>query len=370
MFLTDFIRYKPFNEFLNEMHAAKVVPLKCELENDNLNPSLTGYAFELFFELVLRKTKVEVLFKEQFECAQKNICKLSELKEIHSTVGTYLNVVLNGRLATKRFNIVDAELSKLYFINRTTKPYTKSPIIVGKGVSSFKWLEISDEIIQHLEIIVALKKNTGVLLLPRMGKNILIINQLCITKHYQQVIKNFAIEGDHFIRSGKISKKFTRLILQFSHISHPFFDKHFPLKNTSFVSSYLNHVHKLFSSLCNNMPDFKGDIIRKPSFAYQKILATPDFLIGPKILEVKTSKKPTKGELLQAIAYLLFAQSNENRRLYGKVESVTIFYAQYNETISFTLDELKLNKQSFKKLDGIIAAFKKDYCKKWIQPKQ
>jgi hypothetical protein len=48
------------------------------------------------------------------------------------------------------------------------------------------------------------------------------------------------------------------------------------------------------------------------------------FVLGQKIIEVKTSKKPSKDELLQAIAYLL-AQSKENKRNYGKVESVTIF---------------------------------------------
>jgi hypothetical protein len=370
MFLTDFIKYKPFKEFLNEISAIKEVPLKSELGQENLNPSLTGNAFELFFELALSTKKVEVLFKEQFECAQKNIYNLTKLKEIHHTVDTHLSIILNGCSAPKKFNILKTELSKLYVVNSTTKPYTKSSVIVRKGIRPFQWLEISRGISQHFEIMVELNKKTGVLLLPRMGKNILVINQLGIIKHYQQVIKSFAIEADSFTTSRKISKKFTRILLQFSHISHPYFNKNLPLKNTFFVSSYLNHVHKLFSALCNNLPNLKGEIVRKPSFAYQKILATPDFLIGQKILEVKTSKKPSKGEFLQAIAYLLFAQSKENRRYYGMVESVAIFYAQCNETISFSLNELKLNKQSFKRLDEIIAAYKKDYSNKWLQPKQ
>lgn len=366
MILTDFIKYKPFKEFLNEIHTIKKVPFKCELRNENLNPSLTGNAFELFFELAISKERVEVLFKEQFECAQKNINKLSGSKEISSTVGNHLSIVLNECSAIKRYKTIKKELSKISIVNTTTKPYTKSPVIVRKGVGSLQWLEISDRIVQHMAIIEILNKKTNVLLYPWMGKNILVINQLSIIKYYQQVIRGFTIEADSFTNSGIISKKLTRLLLQFSHISHPFFNRDLPLQNTTFAWSYLNHTHKLFSSFCNNLPDLNGEIVRKPSLAYQKILATPDFLIGQKILEVKTSKKPSKIELLQAIAYLLFAQSKENWRYYGKVESVDIYYAQHNQTISFSLDELRLNNQSFKKLDVIIAAFKKDYGNRWL----
>lgn len=357
MFLTDFIKHKPFKEFLIEIDAIKKTPIKWELENRNLNPSLTGNAFELFFELALSKKRIEALFQKQFEYAQKNIRNISELKEEY------------GCLAPKSYNIIKKGLSNLDLVNRTTKPYTKSPVIVEKGVGCLQWLEISDQVIQYIEIIVELKKKTGFSLFRYPGK-IFVINQLSVVKYYQQVVKDFAIEADSFTKSRKISKKFTRLILQFSHISHPFFDRYFPLKNTSFVNSYLNYVHELFSSFCQNLPNLKGKITCKPSLAYQKIRATPDFLIGQKIIEVKTSKKPSKQDLLQAIAYLLFAQSKENKRNYGKVESVTIFYAQCNQSISFSLNDLNLNKQSYKILERIIVAFKKDYFNMWLPPKK
>lgn len=351
MYVTELIKYKAYREFLIKRFPIPEVNINAVSRAANMNPSLTGNAFEIYFRLInTKKNKLEQQFQFEYKQAEKNI------SSIYRKAGP--GVTLLGK------DCGYVELSEAAYQNKIpiVKKILSATSCLAKGqYHGVRSITITKDLFFHINLFADIKRATDLIVYPYNQQDIIIYDVESLAKYYLGVLERFKVQATTFFQDKRLTKSFVKTILSFSHISHPFFSASAPLKNLKFETAYLSFVFKHFNSFCKNFQRIKGKLIEKPSLACFRLLATPDFLLKDKILEVKTSQKFSKRDYLQALSYLIFAQYPENKMTYGKINSAVIYYSLVNQQVEINLKDLKITQFDLDTIEAIIKQFKKDF---------
>lgn len=351
MYVTELIKYKAYKDFLLKRFPIPEVNISAVGQAANMNPSLTGNAFEILFRLInTKKNNLQQHFQLEFKQAEKSISSIYRR--------TSLNVTLLGK------DCLYIQLSKEEYQNKIPiiKKILSGTSCLAKGpYRGIRSIMVTKDLIFYLDLMGEVNKATDLLLYPYKQLDTIIYDVESLANYYESVIEEFTIHATAFVQDKRLTKSFVKTILSFSHISHPYFSASEPLKNLKFESAYLTYINKTFNFFCKNFQRGKGKLIEKPSLAYSRILATPDFLLKDKILEVKTSRKFSSRDYLQALSYLIFAQYPENKMVYGKINSAVIYYSLVNQQVEINLKDLKITQFDLDTMEAIIKQFKQDF---------
>lgn len=351
MYVTELIKYKEFKSYLVERFPKPALSFRTGLKLNNENPSLTGHAFEILFSLAcIKKTSLNTHFSDDYLRAGKNIASLRKSEKI----GIYI------RKSNLLIGLTDKDYkSKVPLIKTILKETTWMKKENNKILKSIR---VSKDIICSLPLIFEIIKKTGlVLLYPSQQMDTIIYNQESIANFYEKVILNFKKQSLAFVEDKILTKQFTKTLLFFTEVSSPFFSKGTLLNSTTLKNAYLNQTFKHFKFFCKSFTGLNGKVIKKPSLRCYGILATPDFIIKDKIIEVKTSQKFSSRDYLQALTYLIFAQNPEHIAVYGPIRSAIIYYSRFNKQIEIKISELSFDAASYRVVERITKKFKKTY---------
>ncbi|WP_132053143.1 hypothetical protein [Pseudocnuella soli] len=348
MHVSGLIESKEYRDFLSKRFPITLPAYTRVAKYTNVNPSLTGNAFEILFELVNHsKSNLKKQFEVQFKQAEEIIADIQKVRKIETCLGKeYSFIKLSKEDYKSKVGIVKQVFSETCCISKEKK----LPV---------KFLEISSSVKNYFPFLGEVRRATSLLLYPYNGLSTIIYEADSVAKYYKGIQDRFLTQAETFRKDRQLTRSFVKTILLFAHISHPFFIASEPLKNVSLDVQYINQTFKHFSLFFANSQTFKGKLIRKPSFACHGILATPDFLYKNKIIEVKTSQKFSRRDYLQGLSYLLFAQFPENRSIYGKIDSVVIYYSKLNQQITIHLKDLEIDSSVLQLLAKEINRFRR-----------
>lgn len=344
MFLTDLIKYPPYKEFLINNFPKPITPVMKEKQVPNSNPSLTGYAFEILFHLIKSNNlEIEKILESQFKAAEKNLKFLNE-KKIN------LSGHKNKRYIKVRSIVYTEALKEIKLIIKLPGHYFEKNI-TERSVEIYNYSILN---------LYDLQKKIGLPILNNEGQNILIYDGEILHKSYKSFFEKFKKEASLFLASNLITKKFTLVLLQFTHLSSPYFRLCEPISNIKFNPQYLSYIFNHFKDFANQTQIKTDSITTKPSLTYLGIKATPDFLINQKLSDLKTSKSFFSSiDYFQAISYLIFAQQEDNIKKFGIINSIIIYYSCFNKQIEIAMKDFKYNSKIKKELNEIIVKFKR-----------
>lgn len=295
---------------------------KHELKNPN--PSLIGYSFETFFKVKSCSAKTYMKkFENEFLQAKKTI---ERIRNKRPEINAYSNDTI--LFLTKK------EINFFLETIRSTKCEHNFSLIKSKNSISF--IKKNGKIQQiDFKVFYEIWKNTKVDILK---PNLIIIDKESLAKFYESVILKFVSQTKTYLNTKKITIKYIEILILFTNINSQFSLLSHPMRSIEGIKTLSKYLMVLIKSSNKKIDSFKGKILCKPSLAAYQTLATPDFIIGNEIFEIKTSNSIlSQDDYLQCLIYLIFSQTEENKLYYGKIEAVNIYYAlhDYNVQIKF-----------------------------------
>ena len=341
MNLTELIKDRDYKEHIVNTFRIPTEIVKAATEAYNENPSLTGNAFEIFFEMYLDNTKIpaEQRFRENISEANRHVQRFKAGRLLDQSKGLLFNLLEHSDFeerADKLFNKVNSIINSEF--SETEKLYLCS-LIQWENENKIPYLRFDSVVLYKIfSHLIKIEKDCGINLYPFNGANIIICGVDALKAFYFENLRMFLHSANKFKKSKSITTDFVSNLLYFSSISSRFFSGS-PIAIEGFSPSYINYVSDL---LCNCLKSgiSRGRLVRKPKLHFNKVLATPDFLVDGVLYEVKTSKKTCKQDYLQAVSYLLFAQLEDNRLCYGDIQEIRLYYPLLNYRTSITLQNI------------------------------
>jgi hypothetical protein len=353
---TKIIREKEVRDFLL-CHFPKpkhTVAARFSIPNKNANSSLTGNAIELLLNIKRLKSK-KSLFKE-LECERVNA--KSNLKWLLRHEGNLLpykkNVILclNEMSYKRKLKEVKELAPNKCTVEKHTYPFCYSSITVISGNDFF---ELKHKICSTLAI-----ENSFYQILY---KSLVVINLNSLIQYLDNSIHAIISEGQKSVGRKTIPKSFITCLLVFTQVSSQYFRMIDLIDGFCFSNEYIKYVSKIAKNIAlNDKRLFAKRTLSKPSLKSYGIFATPDFITGDKILEMKTSQKFfSTDDYLQILLYLILSKTTANIKAYGIIKSAILFNPKSGEAVE--IDASHLDKKS-----KIAHLFLKNYMKRQTSP--
>ncbi len=354
-YATDLVKFKKYKKVLEEIFRKPDISISKIDSEFAENPSLTGNAFETLFSICqLKGNNFEQAFQIEFDRAEEN------LKRLNYQVG-HENNFKNDKL----FFSIHGKEKYDQILSIVKKLIGKTSVRIIEQKSPFRYFELSSDIFRYPSLIMKIMLKTGIYPFSPYSDIRRIIGfdaESCVA-HLKEIPKLFEDEVIAFYKTGKCTRSFVQAILFFTQISHQFASH--MLFDCLFISKeYLKQTTKQFQSFCKNHSLIKGKLFRTPTFDLLEIKARPDFLINKKLYEIKACRKFSLVEHLQALTYLIFAQHPHNKKIYGEVKSIVLYYVLTNQKIEIRFKELNLTKDSWSKIEIALRCYKTKKARK------
>lgn len=345
MFVTKLIKDKKYRHYiLSRFPKPKGTKTA---ESFIQSSSLVGYAFEIYFKLLISKKSVsEINFDAEISAARNNI-KRFEKSESFLTDQKGVRIVYVKKQYLKG-------IRKLI-----TETFDKVSYKFKKNNNVFR-IEVSEKDV--LKILSFQNKSKLNVANSFYGNNFIIYCKDDVLKEFANGIDIFINETKSYLVNSSLTTNLLSSILKIANISSQFFalDPVFHFFSKSELKQLKDSFNKAHNSFI--LIDFKN-VIFKPRLNWHNIRARPDFILDDSILEIKTGKAYlSTNDYLQGITYLLFSYQRNSRKAYGKINKLQIYYPFISRIYSIDSTSIKLSQNDRKQYKELVVNFYKHGC--------
>lgn len=340
---TELLKHKEVKKFLLEafpkpiLDRKEIFPEISTLENKN--PSLTGNSFEFFLRILNTPTHLKIgnEFEEEINTALKNIKRIQKLTNTRIAFKDHIKIYLSDKEYEKKLAIIRRILINNHVSIKEVSKKFKYSII-----ENIENLEVSFKIIEKTDLVLAdILHSFGFGgMWKDMKPDTILVDKNSLYNYLKYFIETFEDKCTVFVQKKMLDKEFVNLLLEFTQISSQFYSNIDVVKGLHFEQAYVDYVFNLFKIIYEKNDFQKKKLLCKPSLRSLGILATPDFLVDDRILEIKTSKYFFSTEdYLQGLIYIILAQQKQNKKRWGVIREIEIFYPVFNKSIKLKLKE-------------------------------